>query len=668
MRKFNYYMAAFVFAAGVSASLTSCIDTEEPDGIKSLREAKAGFINAETALKQADVAYREAETAYKQVETAIKKVEQLTDELTLAQKQAVQDITIEAEIEAKKLELENAKEDLNEAISNNAEALARVKRQNAESLAELAAFGDGAMRTAYEAMLTAQDDYADALEDLADAQKDLAKELARTSADDKADFQSDIELAEIGVAAAEKVKADFEELTANKDEAAWVAEWKEYDEAVAAADVKVNQLQLQIDKLSDQQTDADQAVSDAKDAIKQVRTDYEDAVIELAVKVENPSLAELIESAWSLSYSDVMYTSTGGFYYNFDEKTITYDVDAWGGDELQQKNIKGVAEELRDDIIKPYADTWQHLQDVEDYKDLTLSTTYVDNLDKVNGTDNGGNNAAKDNYLKEWQDQLAKYRAATKEADRYTELATLKTKSIQLFGGTDAVLAIPTPALLGKDDWAAVQSLGYNGPYIAVEVHKENLAKIAKQNAAYDDAVRIVNELDAMVEAYGTEDAKLLAEENAALEGEEVAKLQEAADKLQEQIDALSDEQTAINKVKGYQDAYKTTIEGFLTSIDGFDADANSISFALNDEQLDKKIAETLVWLNNDIEKAKNAVERAKYNQKLFLDGDYAEAYSTSIKDAQDAVDVAQDAVDQAKKDLDEATAKYEAIKAKFAE
>lgn len=65
MRKWTYLVAALLMG-GVSTSLTSCIDNDEPAGINDLRGAKAELLRAKAAVENAEAAIKTATAAIKQ--------------------------------------------------------------------------------------------------------------------------------------------------------------------------------------------------------------------------------------------------------------------------------------------------------------------------------------------------------------------------------------------------------------------------------------------------------------------------------------------------------------------------------------------------------------------------------------------------------------------------
>lgn len=67
MRKWTYLVAGLLIC-GTAATVTSCIDNEEPAGITDLRGAKAELLRAKSQVAAADAAYRLAETAWMQAQ------------------------------------------------------------------------------------------------------------------------------------------------------------------------------------------------------------------------------------------------------------------------------------------------------------------------------------------------------------------------------------------------------------------------------------------------------------------------------------------------------------------------------------------------------------------------------------------------------------------------
>ena len=134
MRKWTYLVAALLMG-GVSTSLTSCIDNDEPAGINDLRGAKAEFIRAkadyEAAIKLVEVDIKKQELAREEIQTQIKQLE-----LEVAQAQTEYDV---ARINAQKdLLVEQYKTQLIQQQAWTAEAEANlIKALNALEIVKL---------------------------------------------------------------------------------------------------------------------------------------------------------------------------------------------------------------------------------------------------------------------------------------------------------------------------------------------------------------------------------------------------------------------------------------------------------------------------------------------------------------------------------------------------
>lgn len=99
MRKWTYLVAALLMG-GVSTSLTSCIDNDEPAGITELRGAKAAFIKAKADYEAALTAIQQVKVEREQVYLEVDKNNLEMQKLTLAKQQAQNEYDI-AEIQNK---------------------------------------------------------------------------------------------------------------------------------------------------------------------------------------------------------------------------------------------------------------------------------------------------------------------------------------------------------------------------------------------------------------------------------------------------------------------------------------------------------------------------------------------------------------------------------------
>jgi L-lysine 2,3-aminomutase len=115
-RNIPYYMAVLALAAGMSTSFVSCVDTEEPDSIVTLRNAKAEEIKAEAKVQEALAGLKDAEAAYKKAEERAKIADAVTTELANKLTEAKNNLEI-AKLTAKNdIEISTAKEEAQAAL------------------------------------------------------------------------------------------------------------------------------------------------------------------------------------------------------------------------------------------------------------------------------------------------------------------------------------------------------------------------------------------------------------------------------------------------------------------------------------------------------------------------------------------------------------------------
>ena len=140
MRKWTYLVAALLMG-GVSTSLTSCIDNDEPAGITDLRGAKAELLRAKAQVELAEAAIRNANAAIQQAKADYlqKKVAQeklTTDYLTakkekkkiaLQQQAALREQTYLAQLYAAQTAAKQAELDYQTALAKIEISLATVK-------------------------------------------------------------------------------------------------------------------------------------------------------------------------------------------------------------------------------------------------------------------------------------------------------------------------------------------------------------------------------------------------------------------------------------------------------------------------------------------------------------------------------------------------------------
>ena len=179
MRKWTYLVAALLMG-GVSTSLTSCIDNDEPAGINDLRGAKAEFIRAKADYEAALTAYQMIENQIKEQELARETILTQMKELELEVAQAQTEYDV-ARINAQKellIEEYNTKLANQKAWTAQAEA-ELIKALNALEIIELNDRNDKFtaqiknIRTALTGTNGALEELREAQEDLLDAKKEV---------------------------------------------------------------------------------------------------------------------------------------------------------------------------------------------------------------------------------------------------------------------------------------------------------------------------------------------------------------------------------------------------------------------------------------------------------------------------------------------------------------
>ena len=144
MRKWTYLVAALLMG-GVTTSLTSCIDNEEPAGITDLRGAKAELLRAKAAVEQAEAAIKTAQVKWYEAEAEIKNQE--------AEQAKLETAWLEAKYQAQKdsLEIETQKyvERQKKLLIEAQQATAEANAAYQKALADLEASLVGIKESAY---------------------------------------------------------------------------------------------------------------------------------------------------------------------------------------------------------------------------------------------------------------------------------------------------------------------------------------------------------------------------------------------------------------------------------------------------------------------------------------------------------------------------------------
>ncbi|MBR4440733.1 MAG: hypothetical protein IKS00_04185 [Bacteroidales bacterium] len=199
MKKISYYVAAFALCCGVSQTLTSCIETEEPESVKAMREAEARRLDAETQKLLAEAA----------------ETNQKTDEAKAKQDLMVKAQEITNAVNQLALDKQKDSWDLTKAdqlaadIANYQAAAKEAKRDNELN------FLDSKLAQQvpnYNEYKQAAQELADAEKELADAADELANNLGlvKTAKLIELDLEKNILEEDANVANATKTQKDWQ--------------------------------------------------------------------------------------------------------------------------------------------------------------------------------------------------------------------------------------------------------------------------------------------------------------------------------------------------------------------------------------------------------------------------------------------------------------------------
>lgn len=132
MRKWTYLVAALLMA-GTTATFTGCIDTDEPDGISTLRGAKAELLKADAAFRLVEAEWQKAKVAEQEI---INKGKELDNEY---KKYTNEVRALEVKMKELQLEREQASTEEHKAKCDQKIAEANKAKADAENAMALAA-------------------------------------------------------------------------------------------------------------------------------------------------------------------------------------------------------------------------------------------------------------------------------------------------------------------------------------------------------------------------------------------------------------------------------------------------------------------------------------------------------------------------------------------------
>lgn len=363
-RNIPYYAAALLMAAGLSTSMVSCVDTDEPESIALLRQAKANEVNAKASLinaqasqvlsnidlekatraitdqglvlenKKAEIenAKNELTNAKTKLENALKAAKDSIELDSLkAQKLWKEKIAVanaEAQYEAANAALEKAKTKALVDIEGAKNDLLKKQKEIAVELAKINKWG-------------LKDELKDAAQALADSTADEAKKLkalqnaVKNFLTNREDIEDELDDANEIVETLKANKADFEAAIAQNDLADWLKKYWELQDIIDKNEPTQHNLEYQIEQKNDELN----AVYDEawKTNLSELAITQYDEKIEIG--------SEELESLLDVDATSNLKIEDGKLQYKKDEITLTYAYK----DESSTPDSLIAKDELKDD-------------------------------------------------------------------------------------------------------------------------------------------------------------------------------------------------------------------------------------------------------------------------------------------------------------------------------
>ncbi len=254
MKKKLLYLSSL---AVLSVSMVSCIDNDEPAGIKALRQAKADKIYAEIAMDSANARYRNAEAVNKELLNAYQELTNALYAVKVANDKKVDDATTAVELKELETKLVNAQYAYDVAkfhAENLVDSLKAEKSALKYTFAQIIANAEGDyntyLTTAYDWLCTAESTLYVNQHSLATAEQALlvaynvaeckdSLEKRNVLADAVATAQDDLDNENKNVELAQATLDDFNALD-KTDTEALSKKWNELNDAMKDLDDQIN--------------------------------------------------------------------------------------------------------------------------------------------------------------------------------------------------------------------------------------------------------------------------------------------------------------------------------------------------------------------------------------------------------------------------------------------
>jgi hypothetical protein len=657
-RKFILYPAV-ALALMTSASLSSCVDTDEPESLEALRNAKAeevranaGLINAKTAVENAYVAkvnadarYREAEAAYKEYEALIKKQEQELDAIKKKIEGDVNNAIAQQEIDKAKADWDKliadakASYEAANALYQKAIEDAKVTIQEAQ-LSDKVKLAQNAKEGVNQDLTTAYDKYVDALDKANKKLEEIQNFFAKKVSDGtfkRSTLEKDVITKKFALDKAIADTVNFAKAMSEKGIDAFGALYVEYQDKVNAVEAEKNKLNAKNKELQDvidldlqpaqnktaqALTDAEKAYNDKKTALNE---DYDKKIKALKEgKVEAGKLTfacsntklvnELIDAS---KIGDFKVTDKKDGYVN------TAEIEGQKSEDAVKK-LRETVNAVYVDLLNDYA---RKIQAMKDKAAIGLATATKEmNTSKTNWSN------AVDKYRAKVTDDGLEADLIEKAKDLFGEYAdNTKGGNWKWFSNKSAFTTDgATMKDLLKKAGVTNPEWGKMGKYGAYQSALEGSNTEMIDNVL-DDAKKLLDAIDGKVNEY----------KNALKALEDGKKGIEGTDEMKKLAEAKTAAKTADDAAKAAVKAQKDKIQAEVTD------ELNKIT---NQETKNKNLATLYYGWANQLSSIVEGTEDMTNQQKTYLFNIYVGYAKEKLANN---VAVAQDEYNLKKQDLD---------------
>lgn len=645
-RNIPYYAAALLMAAGLSTSMVSCVDTDEPESIAQLRNAKAEEVRAKASLLNAQASEvlanidinksaaaladkaAELNNAYQELVNAKKKAD---DDLAMAKNQieldsikavkdsilAVAKINAQIEVLKAKTALDTAKINAQRDITKKQNDILKETKKIAVELAKINKWGlDDELKNANQKLADSLADEAKKLKALSNAVKNFLT--------NREDIQDELDAANDLVDELKANKDEFEAAIAQNNLADWLDKYWELQDIIDKNEPTQNSLTYQMEEKLDELN----AVYD--EALKTNLSDQEKAEYEVSIEIGSEELEGLLDltATTNLKIEDGILQ-----YKNADTKTLTYGYESEAKDSLVAKDVlEDDYKKLSSQLTTIISDLKQNVEKVKFDKEKygkTQTDWAKDALDPKKGSE-----------YKAWEDAKTAYNKAdadkTKDGSAYQALAKACNEFFGVGFATpsdesddkylDFIITTTLPSYEDVLDYFGGDKKTADDFYYkcgSVFANAKNIQFTNDQYNKYELALKSAQTLKKTLDDCDFGKAKLDEAEakDAALWTEEAQAIQDEIDALQDQLDKLT---PTVQNAKDLQ----ATILGFAIKA--------NLAF-IDDKSTPKEDDDELVF--NDVYFAgKDPLDPTKLSDKDFKDAyDFTvNLYNENIKDAED--------------------------------